>query len=76
VLLRLVKGDPTQEARVREILAAARSYIDDYSTSTSGPGTSRFRSRASASTDKTRVDLAPSLCRQSRWRTSSTSAGA
>ena len=30
-LLRLVKGDPTQEARVREILAAARSYIDDYS---------------------------------------------
>ena len=30
-LLRLVKGDPAQEARVREILAAARSYIDDYS---------------------------------------------
>ena len=30
-LLRLVRGDPAQEARVREILAAARSYIDDYS---------------------------------------------
>lgn len=30
-LLRLVKADPTQAARVREILAAARSYIDDYS---------------------------------------------
>jgi signal transduction histidine kinase len=30
-LLELVKGDPSQEARVREILADARSYIDDYS---------------------------------------------
>jgi signal transduction histidine kinase len=30
-LLNLVTGDPAQEARVREIVAAARSYIDDYS---------------------------------------------
>src|SRR4029077_13047257 len=30
-MLRLVEGDPAQEARVREILAAARSYINDYS---------------------------------------------
>jgi len=30
-LLKLVAGDPTQEARVREIVAATRSYIDDYS---------------------------------------------
>jgi signal transduction histidine kinase len=30
-LLRLVESDSSQEARVREILAAARSYIDDYS---------------------------------------------
>ena len=30
-LLRLVAGDPAQEARVREIVAAARSYIHDYS---------------------------------------------
>jgi signal transduction histidine kinase len=30
-LLKLVTGDPAQEARVREIVAAARSYIDDYS---------------------------------------------
>ena len=30
-LLKLVAGDPAQEARVRQILAAARSYIDDYS---------------------------------------------
>ncbi|HEX5865008.1 MAG TPA: CHASE3 domain-containing protein, partial [Casimicrobiaceae bacterium] len=30
-LLTLVKGDPAQEARVRKILAAARSYINDYS---------------------------------------------
>ena len=30
-LLKLVKGDPAQEARVRAIVTAARSYIDDYS---------------------------------------------
>jgi signal transduction histidine kinase len=30
-LLKLVKGDPAQEARARQIVAAARSYIDDYS---------------------------------------------
>ena len=30
-LLELVKGDSAQEARVREIIADARSYIDDYS---------------------------------------------
>ena len=30
-LLRLVGGDPAQEARVREIVAATRSYVDDYS---------------------------------------------
>ena len=30
-LLKLVTGDPAQEARVREIVTAARSYIDDYS---------------------------------------------
>ena len=30
-LLKLVAGDRAQEARVREILAAARSYINDYS---------------------------------------------
>jgi signal transduction histidine kinase len=30
-LLKLVAGDPAQEARVRKIVAAARSYIDDYS---------------------------------------------
>jgi signal transduction histidine kinase len=30
-LLTLVKGDSAQEARVRKILAAARSYINDYS---------------------------------------------
>jgi signal transduction histidine kinase len=30
-LLRLVRGDPAQQARVREIARAARSYIDDYS---------------------------------------------
>jgi signal transduction histidine kinase len=30
-LLRLVKGDSAQEARVREIIEDARSYIDDYS---------------------------------------------
>jgi signal transduction histidine kinase len=30
-LLGLVKGDSAQEARVREIIADARSYIDDYS---------------------------------------------
>jgi CHASE3 domain sensor protein len=30
-LLDLVEGNPAQEARVRTILAAARSYIDDYS---------------------------------------------
>ena len=30
-LLKLVKGDPAQEARVREIIAGARSYINDYS---------------------------------------------
>ena len=30
-LLNLVRGDPAQEARGREIVAAARSYIDDYS---------------------------------------------
>jgi signal transduction histidine kinase len=30
-LLRLVRGDPAQQARVREIIAAARSYVDDYS---------------------------------------------
>jgi len=30
-LLRLVSGDPAQLARVREIIAAARSYVDDYS---------------------------------------------
>jgi signal transduction histidine kinase len=30
-LLRLVTGDPAQQARVREIIAATRSYVDDYS---------------------------------------------
>jgi CHASE3 domain sensor protein len=30
-LLKLVKGDSAQEGRVREIIADARSYIDDYS---------------------------------------------
>ena len=30
-LLELVRGDSAQEARVREIAGAARSYIDDYS---------------------------------------------
>lgn len=30
-LLGLVRGDPAQEARVREIVAAARAYVDDYS---------------------------------------------
>jgi signal transduction histidine kinase len=30
-LLELVKGDSAQEARVREIIADARSYIEDYS---------------------------------------------
>ncbi|MBV8217680.1 MAG: CHASE3 domain-containing protein [Solirubrobacterales bacterium] len=30
-LLELVRGDSAQEARVREIASAARSYIDDYS---------------------------------------------
>jgi CHASE3 domain sensor protein len=30
-LLRLVAGDPVQQARVREIIAATRSYADDYS---------------------------------------------
>jgi signal transduction histidine kinase len=30
-LRRLVAGDPAQEARVREIIAGARSYIDEYS---------------------------------------------
>ena len=30
-LLELVAGDPPQEARARKILAAARSYINDYS---------------------------------------------
>ncbi|HUK68872.1 MAG TPA: CHASE3 domain-containing protein [Streptosporangiaceae bacterium] len=30
-LLKLVTGDSAQEARVREIVTAARSYIDDYS---------------------------------------------
>lgn len=30
-LLRLVTGDPAQQARVHEIIAAARSYVDDYS---------------------------------------------
>jgi signal transduction histidine kinase len=30
-LLELVRGEPAQEARVREIARAARSYIDDYS---------------------------------------------
>jgi signal transduction histidine kinase len=30
-LLTLVKGDPAQQARVREIIAATRSYVDDYS---------------------------------------------
>jgi signal transduction histidine kinase len=30
-LLALVRGDPAQQARVREIARAARSYIDDYS---------------------------------------------
>jgi signal transduction histidine kinase len=30
-LLGLVRGDPAQQARVREIARAARSYIDDYS---------------------------------------------
>jgi signal transduction histidine kinase len=30
-LLGLVTGDPAQQARVREIIAAARSYLDDYS---------------------------------------------
>jgi signal transduction histidine kinase/CHASE3 domain sensor protein len=30
-LLKLVTGDPAQEARVREIAAASRSYIGDYS---------------------------------------------
>jgi signal transduction histidine kinase len=29
--LKLVAGDPAQEARVRRIVAATRSYIDDYS---------------------------------------------
>ena len=29
--LKLVTGDPRQEARAREVVAAARSYIDDYS---------------------------------------------
>ena len=30
-LLTLVAGDPAQEERVRKIVAAARSYVDDYS---------------------------------------------
>jgi len=30
-LIKLVKGDPAQQARARKIVAAARSYIDDYS---------------------------------------------
>ena len=30
-LLKLVSNDPAQESRVREIVAAAHSYIDDYS---------------------------------------------
>lgn len=30
-LLRPVAGDPGQEARARKIVAATRSYVDDYS---------------------------------------------